>query len=217
LKRHPEFIPCESNANQVKDYMDRKKISFTLDNLEDVFEVLESKLALQAPAAEVKPDPAAEAAAKAALEAVEAEKQKIEAEAKATAEAAAKQKFEDEIRAKVLAEIEAKKKLEQEQAATNLAAAQASVVTATPVAVPTPVEKTVTAANTAASAPKPPAGGIEPGSLHGGRSLPTGGVEKKPEYTKQDIVRMPKQEMAKRMRDPKFVRMVNELFRPQQS
>ena len=218
FKARPDFYPCEANATEIQTYLKAKNLRWTAANLEEAFEVLEHRLAprptevVEAPAAA---DAAAATAAVEAAQAAEAQKVQAEAEAKAKAdaEAAARQKIEDEIRAKVLAEIETKKKLEQEQAAANTAAAQASVAPAAPAAGSTPTEKSATTANTVATAPKPPAGGIEPGTMHGGRPAPSTG-DKAPVYTKQDIIRMPKEEMRRRMRNPAFVKIVNELFAP---
>lgn len=217
FQARPDFYPCEANAIEIRKYLDAKKLPWTATNLEEAFEVMEHKLASRPADVVVAPvkedDAAAATAAVEAARAAEATRVQAEADAKVKADAEAKQKIEDEIRARIMAEIEAEKKLEQEKAAANTAPAQASVASAAPAAGSTPTEKSATAANTAASAPKPPAGDIVPGSMHGGRPAPSTG-NAAPVYTKQDILRMPKEQMRIRMRNPAFVKIVNELFAP---
>jgi hypothetical protein len=109
--------------------------------------------------------------------------------------------------------------IKQEPVAANPSTASAPV--AAPASAPvaaseasTPVETTAAAPNAPVVASKPPvAGGVEPGTLHGGRPQ----VSTKPVgYTKKQIRDMPREEYKKRMKDPGFVRMVTTLFKNSQ-
>ncbi len=201
MKARPDFLPCKANAEILQNYLQNKKLSWTAENLEEAFEVNESKLALRTPAPNV---PSAEETAAAEAKA------KAEAEAKAKADEAARVQAEADAKAKADAEEVAKKKIEQEQAAANTATAQASVVPVTPVAGPILEEKAPAVANTAVVERKLPASGIEPGSLHGGK--PSSATGSKPTgITKQDIAKMPLVEYKKRLKDPNFRRQLNAL------
>ena len=109
-----------------------------------------------------------------------------------------------------------KGEIKPEVVAANTAPASESVVAPVPapVAAPVasaPVETVPAAPNVPAVTTKPPASGIEPGSLHGGR--PELGTKKPVGYTKKQILDMPREEYKKRMKDPGFVRQVNILFK----
>jgi hypothetical protein len=194
-----DFYPCQANADALSRRMLERGLYWDKNNLEIVFAEIESKLAPRPVEAPPAPDPAVVAA-------------EAKARADAEAQAAAAKEAAD---AKALADAEAeRKRIEQEKVAANPAPAPASVVApaAAPAAAvaPTPVENSAAANNPPASAVKPPAGGIEPGTLHGGRP-PVGTATKPTGLTKQEIARMPLDEFKKRLRDPIFRKRLNEL------
>lgn len=94
----------------------------------------------------------------------------------------------------------------QSTPAANTPAPAPAVVPAPVAAAPAPAVPPATMPNASAPAPrKLPAGGIQPGSLHGGRP-----VTKTPALTRRDILRMPKDEFKYRLvRDPNFRKQCN--------
>lgn len=200
-KAHPEYNPCEANNNLLLEYLQKENLAWTAQNLEIAYAAQESQMA------PVAVDNTATAAREAEIQA-ELQAQR-DAQAKADADAAAAKAAADAaFEAKVAAEVA--KRIEQEKAA-RIAEASASVAATASAATSTSAETTSAASNAPAAVRKLPTGGIEPGSLHGARPVATSTV-KAPGLTKQDIVRMPREEYKKRMRNPEFVKAVNKLF-----
>lgn len=108
----------------------------------------------------------------------------------------------------------AAKEITQDPPVVNTTPAPAPVVApvAVPAAVaPTPAEAPTTVDNTPVPARKLPAGGIEPGSLHGGRGT---GSSKPSGLTKQDVARMTNTaegriQFRRKLKDPNFVKQLN--------
>jgi len=101
--------------------------------------------------------------------------------------------------------------IKRESAPANPAPTPAPVAASAPAPVAvapasTPVEATPAAANPPVAARKLPAGGIEPGTLHGGRQT---GIPKPTGLTKQDVAKMPLAEYKKRLKDPNFKKQLN--------
>lgn len=200
MKLHPEYNPCLANSQILGDYIQKENLAWTVSNLEIAYAATESQMAPR-----IQDNPQDTTAIDSEVEvARQAEEARVAEAAKAAQEA-------EEARLAALIEAAVQKRLEREKAA--ITTPPASVAAATPVATSTPIENTSAAPNAPAAVRKPSvAGGIEPGSLHGSRSVGTTTPTKPVGYTKQDIVKMSRDEYKKRMRDPKFVAKVNELF-----
>ena len=195
IEAHPEFYTCQANADMIRDFLVTKGWAWTAGNLEIAYANLETNLA-QKPGVNT-PDAVSDAEVAAAVAEAQAEEARVQAI----------QAAEEKVRQ----DAEVAKKLAQEQAAQSAAAA-ASVAPTTPVAVTIPVETSPVPPNAPIVERKLPAGGLEPGALHGAR--PTSSSTKAPGLTKQDIGRMSREEYGKRMKDPNFVKLVNALFAP---
>ena len=202
-KAHPEYNPCDANNQLLLEYLQKENLAWTAQNLEIAYAAQESQMA----PAEVANTAVAsrEAEIQAELQAQRDAEAKVEAD-KVAAQAAADAAFE----AKVKAEVE--KRIEQEKAA-RIAESSASVAAAASAAAPTSAGTAPAASNAPATTRQLPTGGIEPGSLHGVRPSATSSSTSKPAgYTKQDIIKMDRDEYKRRMRNPEFKRTVDRLF-----
>src|SRR4029077_11635200 len=182
MRQHPEFYPCDANAQVIGDYIKENNLAWTVENLEHAYEELKHKMApreggappASEPNAPSPEDVAAAEGAKAPAEAEVAEQERKAAEEAAVRQAAAEKeaKLREDVRKQILAELqaEAEKRIELERAAANPSAAPASGATAAPAAATPPVETRTPAANPPAALPNPPASGAAPGTLTGGRS-----------------------------------------------